>query len=62
MTDGFAGVNASTSTLRPLSRPLRGRVGVEALSAAGLAEATPTRLALLGTLPRKREREEKRRA
>ena len=28
------------------------------LSASGLAEAAPTRLALLGTLPRKREREE----
>jgi len=41
----------------PLPR-LRGRVGVGVLSASGLAEAAPTRLALLGTLPRKREREE----
>jgi hypothetical protein len=39
----------------PLPR-LRGRVGVAALAAAGFAEAAPTRLALLGTLPRKRER------
>lgn len=31
---------------------------VGALSAMGLAERTPTRLASLGTLPRKREREE----
>src|SRR5436305_661857 len=37
--------------------PLAGRVGVGALSAMGFVEATPTRLALLGTLPRKRERE-----
>ena len=29
-----------------------------ALAALGLAERAPTRLALLGTLPRKREREE----
>jgi hypothetical protein len=43
--------------MRPLSR-LRGRAGVGALSAAGLLERAPTRLALLGTLPRKREREE----
>jgi hypothetical protein len=42
--------------VRSLSR-LRGRVGVGALSALGLAERAPTRLALLGTLPRKRERE-----
>jgi hypothetical protein len=33
-------------------------VGVGALSAIGFAERAPTRLALLGTLPRKREREE----
>jgi len=36
---------------------LRGRVGVGALATTGFAEAAPTRLALLGTLPRKRERE-----
>src|SRR5258708_39770013 len=36
----------------PLPR-LRGRAGVGALAAAGLAERAPTRLALLGTLPRK---------
>ena len=42
----------------PLSRSLRGRVGVGALAALGFAERAPTRLALLGTLPRKREREE----
>src|SRR5204863_7292789 len=41
----------------PLPR-LRGRVGVGVLSASGLAEAAPTRLALLGTLPRKPERAE----
>src|SRR5713226_2059970 len=41
---------------RPLSR-LLGRVGVGALSAVGFAEAAPPRLALLGALPRKRERE-----
>jgi hypothetical protein len=44
-----------SSVCRSLSR-LRGRVG-GALSALGLAERAPTRLALLGTLPRKRERE-----
>ena len=44
---------------RPLPR-LRGRVGVGALSASGLVESAPTRLASLGTLPRKREREESR--
>jgi hypothetical protein len=43
--------------VRPLSR-LRGRAGVGALAATEFAEAAPTRLALLGTLPRKREREE----
>ncbi len=43
-------------TVRPVSR-LRGRAGVGALSAMGFAERAPTRLALLGTLPRKRERE-----
>jgi hypothetical protein len=31
---------------------------VGARAAMGLAERTPTRLALLGTLPRKRERED----
>jgi hypothetical protein len=41
----------------PLSR-LRGRAGVGVLSAMEFAEAAPTRLALLGTLPRKRERVE----
>src|SRR6202165_4686613 len=40
--------------VRPLSR-LRERVGVGALSAFGLAERAPTRLGLLGPLPRKRE-------
>jgi hypothetical protein len=45
------------SAAPPLPR-LRGRVGVGALSAWESAEAAPTRLALLGTLPRKREREE----
>jgi hypothetical protein len=40
----------------PLPR-LRGRVGAGALSAMGFAERAPTRLALLGTLPREaRER------
>jgi hypothetical protein len=33
---------------------------VGALSASGLVERAPTRLALLGTLPGKREREESR--
>jgi len=49
-------VLAEAAAVRSLSR-LRGRVGVGALSTMGFAEATPTRLALLGTLPRKRERE-----
>ena len=56
--------------VRPLSRACGGRVGVEALAALGLAERAPTRLAefiigrrfaptrWLGTLPRKRERED----
>jgi hypothetical protein len=35
----------------------RGGGSLGALSALGLAERAPTRLALLGTLPRKRERE-----
>jgi hypothetical protein len=43
--------------VRSLSR-LRGGAGVGALSAREYVEAAPTRLALLGTLPRKREREE----
>jgi len=51
---------AAASEVRPLSRLRGGRVGVGALSALGFAERTPTRLALLGTLPRKRERERER--
>jgi hypothetical protein len=47
----------ATPTALPLPR-LRGRIGVEALSALEFAERAPTRLALLGTLHRKREREE----
>jgi hypothetical protein len=46
----------ATEGALPLPR-LRGRVGVGARAALGLAERAPTRLALLGTLPRKRERE-----
>src|SRR5437762_11370708 len=41
------GVRAFSRTVRPLSRACGG-----VLSASGLAEAAPTRLALLGTLPR----------
>src|SRR5476651_914032 len=48
----------SSRVLLPPLPHLRGRVGVGALSAMGFAERAPTRLASLGTLPRKREREE----
>jgi hypothetical protein len=48
----------AASTLRPLSRACGGRIGVGALPATGFVERAPTRLALLGTLPRKRERVE----
>ena len=43
--------------LDALPLPLAGEGWGGGLSAMGYAEAAPTRLALLGTLPRKRERE-----